>query len=111
MQELDVDYTKNKDKFVEYKIPKLIFEMLLFGDPKLTKHQFLYGLAQQDQTAICHIDDGLGQKIIETIMKKGIGYNKWEKKEWGNKCIEAGKGRGTHLFDGVLKICNWLSSL
>lgn len=35
---LDVDDTKNKDKFVENKIPKFIFEVLLFGNSQFTEH-------------------------------------------------------------------------
>lgn len=33
MQKLNVDYTEYKDKFIENKIPKFIFEMLLLRDP------------------------------------------------------------------------------
>lgn len=59
MQKLNIDYTKHKDKFIKYKIPEFIFQMLLLRDTKFAEYQFLNWFAQQDQTAVCHINDGL----------------------------------------------------
>lgn len=33
MQKLNVDYTEDKDEFIENKIPKFVFQMLLLRDP------------------------------------------------------------------------------
>lgn len=59
MQKLNIDYTEDENKFIEYKIPEFVFQVLLLGDAEFTKHQFLNGFAQQDQTAVCSINHGL----------------------------------------------------
>ena len=45
---LDVKYSKDKNKFVEDKVPEFIFQMLPFGGSKFSKNEFLDGFAQQD---------------------------------------------------------------
>lgn len=69
MQKLHVDNTKDKNEFVKYKIPKFIFQVLLLGDTKFTKYQFLNRFAQQDQTAVCSIDDGLKRRETKKKIK------------------------------------------
>ena len=38
---LDIYDAKDKDKFVEYKIPELVFDVLQLWYPQLTKHLLL----------------------------------------------------------------------
>lgn len=84
MQELNVYNTKNENEFVEYKIPKLVFQMLkvefvvrnyesynyfshlstnlLFGNSQFTEDNFLYRFSQQNETTIRHVDECLERK-------------------------------------------------
>lgn len=45
---LDVEYSKDKNKFVEDKIPKFVFQMLPLGGSQFSKNEFLDGFAQQN---------------------------------------------------------------
>lgn len=62
MQKLHINDAKYEDKFVKDKIPEFIFQMLLFGYSQFAEYQFLNWFAQQNETAICHIDDRLQWK-------------------------------------------------
>ena len=56
---LDVHHTKDKNKLVKYKIPKLVLDMLLLWDTQLPKHQALDEGTEQDEHTVSHIYQGL----------------------------------------------------
>lgn len=78
MQKLHINDAKHKDKFVEDKIPELVFQVLLFGYSQFAEYQFLDRFAQQNETTICHIDDRLQRNKKK---KKFLLIN------YGAKCV------------------------
>ena len=76
IQVLDIDYSKYKDKFVEDKVPKLVFNVLLFRDPQLPEDDSLDQLAQKNQATIRHIHQGLQQRRKPELLTGKVTFKK-----------------------------------
>jgi hypothetical protein len=51
--------SKHKDELVKNEVPKLVLDVLLFRHSEFPKHKSLDELPQQDETAVCHVDESL----------------------------------------------------
>lgn len=63
--------TEYEYKFVKDKIPKFIFQVLVLADTQFAEDQLLYGAADEDQPAACHINHRL-QDINKIPLEKSV---------------------------------------
>ena len=64
---LNVDDAEDEDELVKDEVPELVLELCLLRDSQFAEHALLYGLPQQDQQAVGHVDQRLKQQHTASL--------------------------------------------